>query len=289
VEPPALSAPLRRTIGEVGAPAAAWAAQVSDQLQRTCRLWQLHVDGQVHHAGVASLVYEVTTEDGTPAVLKLALPHPESRHEAAALARWDGVGAVRLLRASADGFTLLLERCAPGHDLWERDRDLQLAVLVDLLPRLWVPPGPTPFPSLVTTARAWADELPARARALRLPDGTVRRVRGWVDELTTDDPPCLLHGDLHPGNVLAARRAPWLAIDPKPWVGDPAFDLAQLLSNWLPDGPADAVDLARRTARTLASRLDLDTDRVLRWAAIKAIGWGARRERVLALMAAATP
>jgi streptomycin 6-kinase len=29
--------------------------------------------------------------------------------------------------------------------------------------------------------------------------------------------------DLHAGNVLGAEREPWLAIDPKPFVGDPAY------------------------------------------------------------------
>jgi streptomycin 6-kinase len=30
--------------------------------------------------------------------------------------------------------------------------------------------------------------------------------------------------DLHAGNVLATQREPWLVIDPKPFIGDPAFD-----------------------------------------------------------------
>jgi streptomycin 6-kinase len=34
--------------------------------------------------------------------------------------------------------------------------------------------------------------------------------------------PFLLHGDLHHENILAAEREPWLAIDPKGVVGEPA-------------------------------------------------------------------
>jgi streptomycin 6-kinase len=43
----------------------------------------------------------------------------------------------------------------------------------------------------------------------------------------------LLATDLHTGNVLAAQRQPWLMIDPKPYVGDPCYDLGQhlLLNN----------------------------------------------------------
>lgn len=41
----------------------------------------------------------------------------------------------------------------------------------------------------------------------------------------------LLHGDFYPGNVLASQREPWLVIDPKPLIGDPAYDLAQWIHN----------------------------------------------------------
>ena len=39
----------------------------------------------------------------------------------------------------------------------------------------------------------------------------------------------VLHQDLHGGNVLRAERSPWLAIDPKPLVGEREFDLASLI------------------------------------------------------------
>jgi len=41
----------------------------------------------------------------------------------------------------------------------------------------------------------------------------------------------LLATDLHAGNVLRAQREPWLVIDPKPFVGDPAYDVTQHLLN----------------------------------------------------------
>ena len=41
----------------------------------------------------------------------------------------------------------------------------------------------------------------------------------------------LLATDLHAGNVLRAQREPWLVIDPKPFVGDPAYDATQHLLN----------------------------------------------------------
>jgi streptomycin 6-kinase len=67
----------------------------------------------------------------------------------------------------------------------------------------------------------------------------------------------LLHWDLHYENVLAADRAPWLAIDPKPLAGDPAFELLPALANrfepgeihWRFDAMTDVLGLDRARAR----------------------------------------
>ena len=76
----------------------------------------------------------------------------------------------------------------------------------------------------------------------------------------------LLHTDLHAGNVLAAEREPWLAIDPKPWVGarlrrDPAHLQRLFLKG------ADAEALASWMARLL----DLDLNRILLWLFARAV------------------
>ena len=42
----------------------------------------------------------------------------------------------------------------------------------------------------------------------------------------------LLCTDLHPENVLAAGREPWLMVDPKPYVGDPTYDPVQHMLNF---------------------------------------------------------
>jgi streptomycin 6-kinase len=67
--------------------------------------------------------------------------------------------------------------------------------------------------------------------------------------------------DLHHFNVLAARREPWLVIDPKPYVGDPAYDALQHMLNFPDRLAADPGGLADRMARLL----DLDPRRVRLW------------------------
>lgn len=285
---------LARTVDQLGEKAARWLNQVPALAARTAQAWELEIEGSLEHEGSASVVLAVTTPDDLPAVLKLSLPSDDSRQEAEALARWDGDGAVQLYRRSEDGFVLLLERCDPGSPLWHCPPDEQIAVIVDLLPRLWstaIADG-HPFRELATTAARWERQMTAGTDVVHLPAAVVTRARRWARELVADQPRRLLHGDLHPGNILASVRAPWLAIDAKPWVGDPAFDLAQVLINWVTGGPPatsghthpqlaseEVVDRASR----LAEALDLDRDRMLWWAVVKAIGWSFDRAGILVL------
>jgi streptomycin 6-kinase len=71
----------------------------------------------------------------------------------------------------------------------------------------------------------------------------------------------LLCTDLHAGNVLAAGREPWLMIDPKPLIGDPAFDPVQHMLNCHARLVANPTGLVHRMARLL----DLDPERVRLW------------------------
>jgi streptomycin 6-kinase len=287
---PGISPRLRRAIEDLGAEAARWLTDVPSLIAALTHDWNLEVGPAIDHGGSASILLPATTDLGVAAVLKLTVPHEEARHEADALEQWRGEGAVLVLRAVADGFALLLERCHPGHDLWTVPVDEQVEIIVDLLPRLWLIEPGGGVPDLTATAVRWYRHLHDHAAALDIPTEIAERARGWLVELGEDGPRRLLHGDLHPGNVLAAQRQPWLAIDPKPWVGDPAFDLAQLLLNWVRVDLAAAgapVDVGTSRAIALADRLGLDPDRVLRWAVIKAIAWRSGRDEVILLDRAA--
>jgi len=63
--------------------------------------------------------------------------------------------------------------------------------------------------------------------------------------------PVLLHGDLHHENILSAERQPWLAIDPKGILGEPAYEVGPLLLNQLPESLTEP-----ELKRLLARRLD---------------------------------
>jgi streptomycin 6-kinase len=75
--------------------------------------------------------------------------------------------------------------------------------------------------------------------------------------------PVLLHGDLHPGNVLNGGPVRGLvAIDPRPCVGDAAFDAVDWVF-WAVDDPRDW----EPRSRELALALGVDHERLWAWCA----------------------
>ena len=100
---------------------------------------------------------------------------------------------------------------------------------------------------------AWAEEFEAAYVAAppadRIDSGLARAGIGLFRELPgTAATRVLLCTDLHAGNILAARREPWLVIDPKPYVGDPAYDMLQHMLNCEDRLAAEPAALADRMA-----------------------------------------
>jgi len=190
------------------------------------------------------------------------MPHMEGAHELPGLRFWGGDPTVRLLEADGDLNAMLLERCEPGTVLRERPEPEQDIVIAGLLRRLWRRPAtPHPFRPLSAMIAHWTDEtMVARAR---WPDaGLVQEGVRLLEELARPSPgDVLLATDLHAGNVLRARREPWLAIDPKPFVGDRAYDATQHLLN----GKGRMLKAPDATIGRFADLLDLDGEGVRRW------------------------
>jgi streptomycin 6-kinase len=218
----------------------------------------------------------VRAADGAPVVLKVGVPREEIATEIAALRFWGGDGAVRLLDAAPEEGALLLERLEPGTELVTlRDDDAATRAAALVMRRLWrpVPDDAPSFPH----ASAWAADL----AGLRphygggtgpFPTALVDRAEGLFRDLfASEGSRVLLHGDLHHYNVLAGRGE-WLAIDPKGVTGEPAYEAGALLRN--PLDVSEWPDLARVTARRLdilAETLDLDRERLRRWALAQAV------------------
>jgi streptomycin 6-kinase len=80
----------------------------------------------------------------------------------------------------------------------------------------------------------------------------------------------LVHQDLHGGNVLAAQREPWLAIDPKPVAGERAFALAPVVRS-AELGHARAA--VHRRLDHLAAETGVDRERARGWAVGQTLAW----------------
>ena len=242
-----------------------WLERLPRLVEECVDQWSLELEEPYPYANV-SVVYPAGD-----VALKVGFPHWESEHEAAALAHWDGEGAVRLHAYDAERNALLLERCRPGTPLLELPEEDAYAVAADVLRKLWSRPAPHDhaFTPLAATASRWARGLPELWEAAGAPferellDEAVRALRELPP---TQEELVVCHQDFHRQNVLAAERERWLTIDPKPVVAERAFDTAALIR----DGAGDPV----WRLDFLATELELDRERMRGWAIAHTLVWG---------------
>jgi streptomycin 6-kinase len=270
---------VRMNLSANGEAGKAWLDALPRIVEQLCRRWDLNI-GPALEGGCVGFVVPAERGDGARAVLKISLVDEETRTEADALRLWDGDGAVRLLDADPGVGALLLERLEPGAALERHpDRDRAITIGCALLRRLWRPvPTDHPFPLVRDLAGTWAREIPERFERLGRPfeANLARDAAQFCGEFATSSEPIVLaNRDYHLGNVLAARREPWLLIDPKPLAGEPAFDTGHFLRSLLSPG----VDRTRVDAlvHRLAAELGLRANAIRMWAFVRSIEdalWG---------------
>lgn len=265
----------------------AWIARLPALVDEVLERWELTALPPFRPGGSSAWVAPVRTADGAEQVLKVAWAHEESRDEAAGMRAWQGRGVAALFRSERRGDTaaLLMERVQPGVPLascltWpERDE-----VTAAVLRRLRVPvdellgadddpaadstlPAPSSFRPLADMCAWWADSAARRhAEAVPslLPPGLVEHGLGLFRELPRewDGEQVLLVTDLNPGNILSHDgHDGWLLMDPKPYVGDPHYDVLQHMLNdgeRLVAGPGAFAD-------RMADLAGLDRRRTRRW------------------------
>ena len=258
----------------------AWLAGLPAIVQACAEEWQLRV-GEPYNGGKVGLALRVERADGSPAVLKVNFPSRESEHEATALEHWQGHGAVHLLAHDRGHAALLIERCEPGGQLSDvPDEEEANTIAARVLAKIWRRPAAEhSFAQLEDEAARWAEEIPARWNALARPFER-KLLEAAVDaykELgAPPDEAVVCHQDFHGGNVLRSTREPWLAIDPKPIVGERAFDTAWLLRDRRASAIADTHPRRRMRRRLdlLSGELGLDRERMRAWGIARAVTWG---------------
>jgi streptomycin 6-kinase len=242
---------------------AEWLRGLPDLIGELATKWELRIGEPFDSDDVsAAWVAPATCANGDGVVLKVGMPHMEGAQEIDGLRFWAGDPVVRLLESDDEAGAMLLERCIPGTSLRDCRAAEQERVVAGLLRRLWRPRGVVDaFRHLSRMIDAWSAE--SRAQADDWPDtGLVEEGLAIMRELSRPtDRDVLLGTDVHAGNVLRAERAPWLVIDPKPFVGDPAYDATQHLINCAERVIADP----RGTINAFAEQLQVDSQRIRAW------------------------
>jgi streptomycin 6-kinase len=242
---------------------AAWLAKLPAMVEDLKQCWALSLDDPFDGTDVScAWVASARLANGRAAVLKLGMPHREGEHEIAGMRFWNGDPTARLLDADDQRGAMLLECGQPGTSLRSLPEPEQDVIVARLLNRLWrLIPQSHPFRPLSALINCWSAETLAAAGNWSDP-GLVRHGLAVFEKLLqTSTTEVLLATDLHAANILQAEREPWLVIDPKPFVGDPAYDVTQHLFNCQERLQADPKGLIYR----VADLAQLDPERVRFW------------------------
>lgn len=251
---------------DIGDDGNTWLRRLPALIEERLGAWDLTVTGSARN-GHNAIVLPVLRR-GEPQMLKLSWPHQEAAAEHLGLRHWNGDGIVRLTAAHPADFALLLEPLDSGRDLHSIDTDDACLAIGGLLRRLNVA-APRSVPDFRAEARGWIEPLRA------YPSSVPRR---WVDRaLDTFDSrpyePKLLHLDLHFGNVLAAEREPWLAIDPKPVAGPTGFEVYPALRTRVEEYRGGALMHAEVRSRVelISGEAGIDLDDAREWCIAHAV------------------
>ena len=237
---------------------------LEDQVASLERRWSLRVRERLDSS--FNFVARASHVDLGEVVVKLGVPGAEFVRELDALRVYGGQGAARLLKADPTNGAMMLESVRPGSALSNVTSDEEAtSATATVMRSLWHP---------VPRRHAFVpmSEFEGGVEWLRtgltnergpVPRTLMSRAEGLLRDLASaKDEPVLLHGDLHHNNLLSAERAPWLAIDPKGVVGDPAYDVGPFLYNRL-FGTDNPVGTLRRRVDQMSEELGFERDRIV--------------------------
>jgi streptomycin 6-kinase len=258
---------LRVRFGESVEP---WWESLPERLATLASRWALSLEEPVGR-GNTSLVVRCRRRDDRAAVLKVTPDAELARAEARALRSWGPSGRVpEVWGYDATLGALLLEAIPNEVPLAELGVGVDLGDIAGLISALHHSGAPVVGDGVVWLAdrvdfmfNYWTERFGNSSDVVAVV--SVERVhRGYELAQTLAkhrDAPVLLHGDLHAYNVLDGGDTRGLvAIDPRPCVGDAAFDAVDWVF-WPKDDPQNW----RPRCTQLATALGIDRNRVWDW------------------------
>lgn len=221
--------------------------------------WGLTPDGAPFETPEAGSRLLPVRAGEAPAMLKLAMSADE-RRGSEVMAWWDGAGAAPVL--AHDETALLMARALGERSLTAMavtDDDAATRIICGVVAELHAPrpppPGLPPLEALFSGLRTAAAREPRFREAAATAAGL----------LAEPSDPVVLHADIHHSNVLDFGDLGWRAIDPWGYVGERAYDYANILKN--PDlAIITAPGRLGRRVRVIAEAAGLEPRRLLQWA-----------------------
>jgi streptomycin 6-kinase len=248
-----------------------WLASLPALIEKLADKWEI---SEIHLMTNLSYNYVVSgIRHATPVILKIGNPvafdSAVVAREAAALISLAGP-CVKIIAQDDHVGALLLERLLPGTMLKELfpERDTEAINVTSALIKefeccqnlspLFLAVGDI----LTVLDKDWPplQHHVLKARSLR------------TSLLATTSNHVLLHGDLHHENILL-HGSTWRVIDPKGFVGDPAYECGAYIRNPFPELLAcpDMLTIIKRRIRMFADLLNVDEGRIAQWTYVQAV------------------
>lgn len=240
--------------------------------------------------GSAAFVATVVDDSGRPAVMKVAIPaggqgYAEFEREALALSLGRTENYVEAYAIDEVRRAFLLERLGPSLAESRLSVEDQIDVIAATLRGSWRQvAAASELPTGADQARWLSDFIQQQWAALDhpRPNGTIDRALAFIDRrIAAFDPSTavLIHGDAHPGNMLADTKAGherrFKLIDPEGLISEPAHELGIPLRAWCDELLAgDAVRLGTEWCYRLSKATDIDAQSIWEWAFIERVSSG---------------
>jgi streptomycin 6-kinase len=256
-----------RILDRFGVQATAWVDDFGTIVSELCQKWALDPH-TVHAGGTGAVVECVSADDGARRALKLSPDRAITEQEAAALTYWtDTNSVVDLVDADITRKAILLEWLPEATALTAEPWNV--SDVTELIAELFSPRTTPPPDAPLARARVeFMFELWDRRRTT-LPDSPIdddvwRRSRSAALDMAGEGK-SLLHGDLHPGNLLRVNDGRGVVvIDPRPCIGDPAMDLTDLATV----GATSEAEIRNRCGQLADIAVPIDAERLWLWCRI---------------------
>jgi streptomycin 6-kinase len=216
--------------GRGEADGAAWLAQLPRRLVHYLRRWEL-TPLAVAEGGVRSCCLYCTRADGRECVLKIPYQAGAGRLEARSLGRWNLSGATpAVLEVSRSSGVFLMARIRPGEIAVLAGDPADTQRVCELLSRLaWS--GLPAMPGAPALTGILERRLMMAERRIAAGDDVM--IEAWLpgalkrlEELMSNAPRTVIHGDLQAKNILLGPEGRWQTIDPYTRRGDVHADAA---------------------------------------------------------------